>query len=478
MKQYWNEVQPVDGFYAVMNGQISDHDKKIISFLYQPLMGVLSTNLYTTLAYMVEESRLWSEEWNHYQLMDLLGMNLDEIFQARLKLEGMGLLKTFLKEEPDHRSYIYELQPPLSAEQFFTDGMLNIYLYQQLGHTHFSKLKRIFSDAAVNKEEFSEVTRSFQDVYTSMNVRALKNAEGQEASLPDSQMRFIHRERPEPIHIYEDQFQFDLFFSGLSAAMVPRRAFTETVRDTIVKLSFLYSINEIDMQKIVLSSMTPDDQIDLDELRKAARDWYQLENGDKLPQLVYRHQSPMYRDMVSPGETKESKLIFYLETTSPRQLLIDLSEGAQPAVSDLTAVEEVMLGQQLEPGVMNVLIHYVMLKTDMKLSKNYMEKIASHWARKKVKTVKEAMELAINEHRQYQKWAADKKESGQKRRKPIRTEKLPDWFIMQDQDQESPPPQPQAVQAVNQQDFEERKRKLEAIQRKYRKNGGEKGGEH
>lgn len=43
-------------------------------------------------------------------------------------------------------------------------------------------------------------------------------------------------------------------------------------------------------------------------------------------------------------------------------------------MSDLTAVEDVMLGQKLDPGVINVLIHYVMLKTDMKLSKNYMEK--------------------------------------------------------------------------------------------------------
>ena len=37
----------------------------------------------------------------------------------------------------------------------------------------------------------------------------------------------------------------------------------------------------------------------------------------------------------------------------------------------------------------------------MKLSKNYIQKIAAHWARKKVKTVREAMKLAIEEHRQY-----------------------------------------------------------------------------
>ncbi|GIN22105.1 MAG TPA: Replication initiation and membrane attachment protein [Bacillus bacterium] len=476
MKQYWNEVQPIDSFYAVMNGRICDHDKKVISFLYQPLMGMACTNLYTTLAYMVEENRLWSEEWNHYHLMELLGLNLDDIYQARLKLEGMGLLRTFIKEAADQRVYIYELQPPLSAEQFFTDGMLNIYLYQKVGQTHFLKLKRAFSDSAINKEEFAEVTRSFQDVYTSMSIHTLKNLEGQEYSSPDSNMRYIHREKAEPIHISTDSFNFDLLLSGLTTAMVPRKAFTSTVKDTIIKLSFLYSINEIDMQKVVLSSMTPDDKIDLDELRKAARDWYQMENDDQLPQLVNRKQPVMYRENDGAGVSKESKLIFYLETTSPRQLLIDLSEGAQPAMSDLTAVEEIMLGQQLEPGVMNVLIHYVMLKTDMKLSKNYMEKIASHWARKKIKTVKAAMELAKSEHRQYQTWANEKNERSQKRKTPIRTEKLPDWFIMQEQEQGEVKTKAPIVK--HDQDFEERRRKLEAIQRKYRKDGGEKGGKH
>lgn len=188
--------------------------------------------------------------------------------------------------------------------------MLNIYLYQKLGQTHFLKLKRAFSDSAINKEEFADVTRSFQDVYTSMSVHALKNFEGQEHSSPDPDMRYIHREKAEPIHISTDSFNFDLLLSGLTTAMVPRKAFTSAVKDTITKLSFLYSINEIDMQKVVLSSITPDDKIDLDELRKAARDWYQMENDDQLPQLVNRRQPVMYRESDGAGLSKESKLIF------------------------------------------------------------------------------------------------------------------------------------------------------------------------
>lgn len=472
MKQYWNEVQPVDRFTVTMNGMLHHFDQKVITFLYQPLIGAICTSLYHTLWHAVEENRLWSEEWNHYQLMNMLGLNLNEIFQARLKLEGIGLLKTYISTEQEERTFIYELQPPLTAEQFFTDGMLNIYLFQKIGRSNFLKLKNVFSDGVINKEKFNDVTRSFQDVFSSMSEQALQGSDGHQASIPDEDQRFIHHEKSKPIEISGDGFDFDLLLSGLTSAMVPRRVFTSAVKEAIQKLAFLYSIHAIDMQKIVLSSLTAEQTIDIEEMRKAARDWYQMENDNELPQLINRHQPIEHRGIQAPGDSKESKLIYYLETTSPRQLLVDLSDGVAPAKSDLTAVEEVMFNQQIEPGVMNVLIHYVMLRTDMKLSRNYMETIASHWVRKKIKTVKDAMELARKEHRKYQEWASGKGKTHTRRKKPIRTEKLPDWFVAEEHSHNDNI----SIPIERSEELEKRRRRLKAVQEKYRQSRGEKGG--
>ncbi|MCM3111142.1 replication initiation and membrane attachment family protein [Lederbergia lenta] len=469
MKQHWNEVQPVDSFSVTMNGILHQYDHKVITFLYQPLIGPVCISFYSTLWHKVEENRLWSEEWSHYHLMNLLGLNLQEIYHARLKLEGIGLLKTHIKNEANTRSFVYELQAPLSAEQFFTDGMLNIYLYQKLGQSHFLKLKKSFMDKQVDTEAYQEITRSFQDVFTSLGTGSLQNMDGHEASDPQQGQGFFSREEAGPIHIDGKEFDFDLLLAGLTDMMVPRKFFTATVKDAIAKLSFIYGINAIEMQNIVLGSVTSDHNIDIEELRKAARDWYQLENDDTLPQLVDRHQPLHQRESISPGNTPESKLIYYLETVSPRQLLIDLSDGATPAKSDLHAVEDTMFKQKLTVGVTNVLIHYVMLKTDMKLSKNYLEKIASHWARKKIATVQSAMELAKSEHRQYQEWAAGNTGTNQRKSKVIRREKLPDWFTSEEQTK-------QPAKKENTKEFKERKRRLDAIQKKYLKNGGDKGG--
>jgi len=149
-----------------------------------------------------------------------------------------------------------------------------------------------------------------------------------------------------------------------------------------------------------------------------------------LPALIEKTQPVIYQTLKQEPETREEKLIHYFETASPLQFLRDISGGAEPSKADVKIIEDVMFQQKLNPGVVNVLIDNVMRKTDMKLTKNYVEKIASHWARKNIKTVKDAMELAKLEHRQYAEWAEAKKTGKQSasKKKTNRTEVIPEWF--------------------------------------------------
>ena len=55
------------------------------------------------------------------------------------------------------------------------------------------------------------------------------------------------------------------------------------------------------MKNIVLASLMADHTIDIDELRKAGRDWYQMENNDQLPHLVDQHQPIIHRENVEIG---------------------------------------------------------------------------------------------------------------------------------------------------------------------------------
>lgn len=430
MGQHWQELVPIDRYTVAANGLLHDYDRKVLTFLYQPLVGSVCFSLYMTLWSDLEQNRLWSNSSSHHLLMNLMDLNLKEIYEARLKLEGIGLLKTYVKNEEGERSFVYELQPPLTPEQFFLDGMLNIYLYRKIGKNHFTRLKRFFSDQTSPPADFQDVTKAFQEVFESATPGSLQYVQDRAADLnADEGQNFIGRNDSSPIQLDADTFDFELLTAGLNESLVPKKAITNRVKEAISNLAFLYKIDPIQMKNILLSAINVENEIDIEELRKAARDWYQFLNQDQLPSLAHRTQPVAHRVQQEEPKSQEEKLVRYLETTSPLQVLKDVSGGAEPSQSDLQIIEEVLFKQKLLPGVVNVLIQFVMLRTDMKLTKGYVEKIASHWTRKQIKTVKEAMDLAKNEHRTYLEWSSGKKNGRtSSKQKPIRTEFLPDWF--------------------------------------------------
>jgi replication initiation and membrane attachment protein len=466
MAQHWQETLPVDQYIVASGGLLHNYDRKVLTFLYQPLIGPACLSLYMTLWAELEENRIWSQPVTHHNLMTIMDMNLKDIYHARQKLEGMGLLKTYVKNEEEGRSFIYELQPPLTPEQFFLDGMLNVYLYRKVGKNQFLRLKRFFSDKSVESEPgYEEITKAFQDVFLSVPPQALIHNEDSAADLKAEEGNvFIGREEASKIQIDPAEFNFDLLLGGLQESLIPKKAFTSKVKEAISNLAFLYGIDALMMKNIVLGAINAENEIDIDELRKAARDWYQFEHQDQLPALLDRTQPFQHKAGIEKPKTQEEELVVYLEKTSPRQLLIDLTGGAEPSKGDLQIVEEVMFKQKLLPGVVNVLVQYVMLKTDMKLTKGYIEKIASHWSRKKISTVRDAMQLAKSEHKQYLEWAEGKKTpSSSGKRKPVRKEVLPDWFGKKNEGE----PQDQTGSNADP-DFEIEKKKLEEELKKFK----------
>lgn len=451
MAQHWQEIIPIDRYVVNANGLLHEYDRKVLTFLYQPLIGAKSLSLYMTLWAELEENRLWSKASSHHRLMILMDLNLKEIYDARLRLEGMNLLTTLVRDEKEERDFIYQLKPPLSPEQFFTTDLLNIPLYRKIGDQQYARLKQFFSTKKVKEiTGFQNVTKGYEEVFELIPPSAMNR--GPVFSVEEGK-EFVGRRSNEGIEITQFTFNFELLLAGLSENLVPKSALTEEVKDAISKLAYLYGIDAIQMKNLVIDA-TDNGVTDISALRHYVKDWFEFHHGG-LPTLVDRTQPTLYKTVQKEPTTEEERQIAYFENTSPRQVLIDTG-GGEPSKVDLKIIEDLMFQQKLQPGVINVLIQFVMYKMDMKLPKSYIDKIASHWARKKVKTVKEAMALARSEYKEYQQWAPkdnNKKKPAQK--KATRTELLPDWFNEKD----SPK---QAVQEhVDDSDFEAKKRAIQ-----------------
>ncbi|MFD6443402.1 replication initiation and membrane attachment family protein, partial [Peribacillus sp. NPDC060186] len=330
----------------------------------------------------------------------------------------------------------------------------------------FNRLKRFFCDDHILTDQYESVTKSFAEVFSSDHLDSLyvtDEAKSEWKPMPEQQ--FIDRADGVEPSGFDGLFDFDLLLAGMKSSIVPKKAFTPKIKSTIAKLAFLYGIDPLEMQKLVMDAVSLDDEIDEEILRKAARDWYQIERQADMPSLVNRVQPIRERTQKEEPKTQEQELIRHLETISPRDRLMQLSGGAEPSSGDLKVVEGVMINQKLNPGVVNVLIEYVMLKTDMKFTKGYVEKLAGHWARLKVSTVIEAMELAKKEHRKYQDWAQGSRNVAKGgRKKTIREEVVPEWLEKKEETQQE--------QKVDQPELNEQKRELQEKWKQW-KAGGE-----
>lgn len=108
---------------------------------------------------------------------------------------------------------------------------------------------------------------------------------------------------------------------------------------------------------------------------------------------------------------QEEQFVNSMKKMSPKEILKQHSEH-EPTEVDLRLISEIMNKTHLNEGVMNILILYVLKKTNMKLPKQSMEKIAFHWAEKKITTVEEAMNQSRKEYRDYRKFNENNKIPG------------------------------------------------------------------
>ncbi|MBM7644780.1 replication initiation and membrane attachment protein [Scopulibacillus daqui] len=438
MQNHWKELLPVDRYQVRLNGLIHPYDQKVIHYLYQPLIGPRPVSLYTSLWQEVNEMTFFGDWCTHHQLMVRMNCSLDLLLEDRKKLEAIGLLKVYKKKSGEHIEFIYELQPPLTPKQFFTDGLLNIYLYNRIGQKDFIRLKKIFAQEQVDKDIYEEMTVSFSDVFQSVHPSEL-SVNQYEVSQIDDQYEWIDRKEPTAPAV-TSTFDFQALYHHLSDVIISREAFTPEVKEAIIKLAFVYQLSPEQMSRVIQEAFLHTGAIDIQELRKQVRNFYRLESGDQLPALSYRTQPPALQEMAHrEPQNEEEQTIRAFEQLSPYEVLEQVGQGGKPVPADLKIVEGILFEQKLTPGVVNVLIHYVMETNDQKLVKNYVEKIAAHWARKKVKTVREAMALARSEHKKYQEWSQTKsKKPYQKARKNERQERLPSWMTDQSSQNEQP----------------------------------------
>lgn len=445
MVAFYKELQPIDSYKIIMAHPFSDYDRQLLTLFYQPLIGSNAMSLFMTLWADAEQTK--EREYNHYHLMNVLTNPLATIFEARISLEAIGLLRTHARKEVDTRSFLYELLPPLDAKSFFEDALLSTFLFSKIGEQAYRNLRNRFVLSIDEMASYNEVSRTFLDVYKPVNVGNTNNVTIQNAEV-------IGRQKSEGIDFVDSAFDFDLLRSGLSEQMVPQSALSKVPREMIAKLAFLYSLTPLDMQKVIMMALDEDLELPEARLRRAAADFYKMSVSKEAPVLEKAFaQQPLSTEQ-KKELTREEQLLHNLENTAPVDMLRQLN-NKEPMPVDVQLAERLVNTHDLPVGVVNVLLQYVHIRNDGKITNNYVERIASHWMNKKVETAKQAMDLSREEHDKYMQWKNEGQKAPAYKGKPTREEMVPEWFYKKDDEK---PKQKQTKKKDK--DMEERRRKL------------------
>lgn len=407
-------ILPADTYVVVNKTVIKDLDRKLITMLYQPIIGYSATSLYFTLVDDLDKRELMSEELTHHHLMSTMQLKLEDIVVARKKLEAVGLLKTYFKK--DHvNNYIYLLYSPMSANEFLNHPVLNIVLYNNLGKKEYDRIVDFFKIPKINVKDYEDISASFSTVFRSVSGNVLIENEN------------IRRENINKITIGE-RVDFNLLISSIPSNMVSSKCFNEETKELINALAYTYDIDDINMQGLVRNSINEKGLIDKTQLRKNVRDFYQFENEGKLPTFIYSKQ-PDYLKMPMGDSSKWAKMVYTFESVHPYDFLRSKYKTGEPSLRDLKLVESLLVDLKLTPGVVNVLIAYVLKINNQKLSKNYIDTIAGQWKRLNIETVEEAMRISEKEHKKLKKQFENKnKQIPTYSSKQRKIEELPDWF--------------------------------------------------
>lgn len=435
----WKELSPKDPLTVRQTAFISDSDKTIVTFLYQPIIGPHAYSLYMLLLAEVAGGLYKSEDRLHADLLSTLGLGIPELYQARVRLEAIGLLNTYLKKEGD-KHYLYEPCPPLTSKQFFEDDLMRLLLMEYVGENKLRLLQEKFTYPLVDQAHFQKITKSFLDVYD-LSSQAYSN---KAQALPQGQA-YLQAKNGQSPKLSTATFDFQLLKQFLQKEFFNQDALTDEVQSAIVVYHHMYGLDEMAMANHLLRAANLETgHINLRELEKSVLDARDqpvhpaMPLQDKVMSTIEKQSQKAddrQKELTQAGYTPaEIALVLQSERMTPMAFINGIKKQKNGTVTsaEKKLVSVLLADHKLEPAVLNMLIYYsLVIQKHPTLVKNIVEAIANDWTQSNVTRPEQAIEKTKQFVGQ-KKAAAEKREENRSARyygKNVvrKVEKLPDW---------------------------------------------------
>lgn len=368
-----------EDFYEVyLNSIISDFDHDTLTMLYQPIVGSHAISLYLTLyADYKKKSDISSLE----DLLLEMGIDITILTEAKNKLEGIGLIRTYYKKDKGQSFLKFVLYAPKTPKEFFDDILFKGLLISRIGEKKVQQYLRRYKTKKLDLDGYNEISASFNDVFKS----------SLDEDVYSSTLNIVGGYGRKVIDVSKG-FDNAKFLSSLENFNILPKAIKKSDMKKISELALLYGVNEDIMGDYVSQAYRPDEKEKIDyEMVK------DLCVKDKSYQVLRKNGS---NNIAYSSTSKMGKKVEMMQTYSALDYLKIKQNNGAVSPSDVKLITELNESYGLNSSVINVLIDYCLERNNNQLSRTYVTKIAASINREGITSTLDAMNyLKQNSHR-------------------------------------------------------------------------------
>lgn len=333
-----------DYYVVELPHPILDNSIASLVSLYQPLVGTKALSLYLSL--LLAGSSLISK-FRHQHLCNILDVNIDELEQTRFKLEQFRLIRTYLKTENGKSTYLYQILPPLNVLSFIKHSLYSRLLIQRLGKEDYQIVIASLLTPERRKNDFHEISKPF-------DKEMLKKWDH------DNEVVYRNLQVNKQAVCHNTDLPYDLnqIINQMSRLVFPIEARTQENIDKISEYIVCFGISEQQL-KLLIGKCSSLEQKSLD-----------LEKFKFLAQKI--------------DGVYDSKVDKYQQ--APILFLKSLQNNLPVTNIDRRLLEYLSIDLKMKNEVINTIVEYVLANNDQRLTKNYVEAIASSFNRANIDT--------------------------------------------------------------------------------------------
>lgn len=342
------ELKTKDLYHIECSDRLSTDLMISLMSLYQPIIGSHAISLYLTL---FSEGLNQHARESHLRLTKILHLGIDEIERARMALEGMLLLKTYMKSpESGHHIYMYVLNMPLSTSGFMKNREFMSILLNEVGQKQLDLTVTKLNKSTLSLDGFDEVTAPVVYQTQSYQYDIESKIQAVKPKYQFSKDTFI-------------QFDYERFIQSTSTLVFPIELRTQENLAMIGKLATIYGISVDRMRILVsrcvnLSTMS----LDLEQLK--------ILSEKTAPDIIHS-EDPYALPPVSFLQAKQN--------------------GAPVSLTDRKILENLALNTNFTVEVINIMIEYILQISQNRLVQKFVDMVAGEWARDGVDSKEKAL---------------------------------------------------------------------------------------